>query len=203
MYMPGHFEESRIDVLHALVRGHPLATWVVQGADGLNVNHVPFLVDATRGEHGTLVGHVARANPVWQRLGPSIAVFQGPQAYVSPNFYPSKRDHGKVVPTWNYAVVHAHGKPEPLAAESLPAHIAQLTEVFERGAWQATPQKVATLAPGVVGFRLKPQRIEVKVKMNQNRTAADRAKVVDHLRATGREEDAAVADWIVVGQPSG
>src|SRR5262245_7642871 len=102
MYMPAHFEETRPEVLHALLREHPLATWVVQGGGELLVNHIPFLLDADRGPHGTLVGHVARANPVWKSLGPSVAVFQGPQAYISPSWYPSKRAHGKVVPTWNY-----------------------------------------------------------------------------------------------------
>ncbi|MGH8441419.1 MAG: FMN-binding negative transcriptional regulator, partial [Nevskiaceae bacterium] len=80
MYMPAHFEETRTDVLHELVRAHPLSTWVVQGPDGLVVNHIPFLVDAGRGPHGTLVGHVARANPVWRQLATSVMVFQGAQA---------------------------------------------------------------------------------------------------------------------------
>ncbi len=175
-----------------LIRDYPFATLIttVDGAEP-HVTHLPMLF-----EDGWLAAHMARANPHWQAFadGRTVAVFHGPHTYISPRWYV---EPDKNVPTWNYVVVHVHGHPEMLPAETLPQHIAQLTEVFEQGAWSATAQKVTQLAPGVVGFRMKAERIEVKVKMNQNRTAADRAKVIEHLRATGSAEDAAVADWIV------
>ena len=112
MYTPKHFEERDITVLHALIRSHPLGTWVTHAREELVVNHIPFLVDSTRGEYGTLIGHVARANPIWKSFTKEMAyvvIFQGPQTYITPSWYPTKHAHGKAVPTWNYAVVHAHG----------------------------------------------------------------------------------------------
>jgi transcriptional regulator len=114
MYIPPVNAESRLEVMQALIRTHPLGTWTHFDGVDLITNHLPFLLDASRGPCGTLVGHVARANPVWRAAQsgvPSVISFQGPQAYVTPNWYPSKREHGKVVPTWNYAVVHARGTP--------------------------------------------------------------------------------------------
>lgn len=176
-----------------LIREYPFATLItsIDGRDP-HVTHLPMLY-----EDGFLAAHMARANPHWQSFerGHTVAVFHGPHAYISPRFYVEPE---KNVPTWNYAVVHVHGRPQMLPDESVAPHIEQLTQMFEQGAWSPAPQKVAQLAPGVVGFRMKAERVEVKVKMNQNRTAADRAKVIDHLRATGREEDAAVAAWIVI-----
>jgi transcriptional regulator len=100
------------ETLFAPMTSHPLGAWVCHGRDGLIANHVPFLLDRSRGPFGTLIGHVSRANPVWRELGsagPSVVMFQGPQAYISPGWYPSKAEHGEVVPTWNYVVAHAHG----------------------------------------------------------------------------------------------
>src|SRR5512138_1840795 len=203
VYMPAHFEEPRVDVLHALVRDHPLATWVVQGTDGLSINHVPFLLDATRGAHGTLIGHVARANPVWQRLGASIAVFQGPQAYVSPNFYPSKRAHGKVVPTWNYAVVHAHGTPRSIdSRDELLAIVTRLTQTHE--ADSAVPWHVSD-APAdyleqmlkmIVGIEIPIERLEGKWKVSQNRGLPDRLGTVAGLRQRGDAHSSAMAELV-------
>ena len=116
MYKPKHFEERDIAVLHALIGSHPLSTWITLADGELVANHIPMLVDASRGANGTLVAHVARANPVWQSFSkdvPSLVVFQGPEGYISPSFYASKKEHGKVVPTWNYAVVHAYGHRAP------------------------------------------------------------------------------------------
>ena len=192
LYTPRTFFGNDAQALE-LIRKFPFATLItsVDGAEP-HVTHLPMLY-----EDGWIAAHMARANPHWQAFakGRTVAVFHGPHTYISPRFYV---EPDKNVPTWNYAVVHVHGRPEMLPDTSVPAHIAHLTDVFEQGAWQATSQKVAQLAPGVVGFRMKPERVEVKVKMNQNRTAADRAKVIGHLRATGRADDAAVADWIVI-----
>ncbi len=133
MYTPKHFEERDVTVLHALIRSHPLGTWVTQGREELVVNHIPFLVDSTRGEYGTLIGHVARANPIWKSFAKEMAcvvIFQGPQTYITPSWYPTKHAHGKAVPTWNYAVVHAHGVPRN---RPLPDKLGTIAGLYERG----------------------------------------------------------------------
>ena len=120
MYVPQYHEESDISVLHALIRAQPLGTWVTHSDGELLANHIPFLLDSSRGAHGTLIGHVARANPAWQSFSKtvnSVVAFQGPQTYITPSWYPSKHAHGKAVPTWNYAVVHAHGEATIVESE--------------------------------------------------------------------------------------
>jgi transcriptional regulator len=201
MYMPAHFEETRPEVLHALLRDHPLATWVVQSGGGLLVNHIPFLLDASRGPHGTLIGHVARANPVWREAAGTevLAVFQGPQAYVTPSWYPSKAETAKVVPTWNYAVVHAQGVVElwhdsehkeqvlkALIDRHDPAYRSQWDELdsaFREG-----------MKGGIVAFTIAIERIEAKFKLSQNRPEADRARVLEAMQAGG-DKGQALARW--------
>lgn len=190
MYLPAHFNIPDAATLQALVQAHPLATWATV-VDGLPVvNHVPFRLDPSRGEHGTLVGHVARANPVWRQPGPSVLAFQGAQAYVSPGWYPSKHEHGKVVPTWNYAVVHAHGTPvvvEDRAA--LRAIVDSLTQVHEAAMprpWavgDAPADYIDTLLGAIVGIELPVQRWVGKFKLSQNQAAANRQGVVQGLQA--------------------
>jgi transcriptional regulator len=200
MYLPAHFEETRTPVLHDLVRAHPLATWVVHSADGLVVNHIPFLIDTERGPNGTLIGHVARANPIWRNLGPSVAVFQGPQAYVSPNWYPSKQAHGKVVPTWNYAVVHAHGTPRAIdSRDALLQIVTRLTRTHE--ASQAAPWSVSDapadfieqLLKAIVGIEMPIERMVGKWKVGQNRGEADRLGTATGLRQQGDGQSLAMA----------
>lgn len=193
MYVPKHHEESDISVLHALMRSHPLGTWVTQGDGELLANHVPFLVDPARGEFGTLIGHVARANRVWQSFSKtvnSVVVFQGPQTYITPSWYPSKHAHGKAVPTWNYAVVHAHGLPRAIEdREWLLQHVNQLTNVHE--AEQALPWKVADAPPeftdkllqSIVGIEIPITRLVGKWKVSQNRPEPDKLGVVAGLLA--------------------
>jgi len=201
MYMPKHFEEHDIGVLHALIRSHPLGTWVTQAGGELLANHIPFLVDPSRGERGTLVGHVARANPVWQSFSKDVAsliVFQGPEGYISPSFYESKKEHGKVVPTWNYVVVHAHGMPRAIEDRDwLRAHLEALVSVHE--ATQALPWKIAD-APAdfidgllrvIVGIEIPIATLVGKWKISQNRPEADIDGVISGLRADGDEETAA------------
>ena len=112
MYVPSHFEETRLEVLHELIHTHPLATVVTLSAGGINANHIPLHLVQSQGRFGALQGHMARSNPMWSdRVAEveALAIFQGPGAYISPSWYPTKREHGRVVPTWNYAVVHAYG----------------------------------------------------------------------------------------------
>jgi len=200
MYLPAHFEESRPERLRALLRENPLATWVVQADGGLQVNHIPFMLDADRGPHGTLVGHVARANPVWRSLGPSVAVFQGPQAYISPSWYPSKREHGKVVPTWNYAVVHAHGTPRAIEApDEVLAIVTRLTQTHEAGSavpWavsDAPADYIEQMLKAIVGIEIAVERWVGKWKASQNRGVPDRLGTVAGLRQRGGEQGLGMA----------
>jgi transcriptional regulator len=202
-YLPPHFEETDTAALYALVGACPLATWVVPRQGELLVNHIPFLLDAGRGEHGTLIGHVARANPVWQALAasaPSVAVFMGPQAYVSPNWYPSKQAHGKAVPTWNYTTVHAHGVAQTFDdTVRLLALVTRLTERHEAGQaqpWQvrdAPADYLASMLQAIVGIEIPVQRWVGKWKVSQNRPAADRQGAVAGLMAQGSEAAAQMA----------
>jgi transcriptional regulator len=210
MYMPAHFEETRPEVLHALLRAHPLATWVVQGGDGLLVNHIPFLLDADRGPHGTLVGHVARANPVWRSLAPSVAVFQGAQAYISPSWYPTKRAHGKVVPTWNYAVVHVHGMPRAIESrDEVLAIVTRLTQTHEAASavpWSvsdAPSDYIDQMLKAIVGIEIPIERWVGKWKASQNRSAPDRLGTVAGLRQRGDEQSLAMAALVASELPEG
>ena len=190
-YLPKHFEQNDATARAALLRTHPFAAWVQPHAGELLVNHLPFMLDAQRGAHGTLVGHVARANPAWAALGePGVAVFQGPHAYISPNWYPSKHAEGKAVPTWNYAVVHAHGKARAIEDRvQLLALVTRLTQIHEAG--QALPWRVSDapadyidkLLGAIVGIEIEVTRWVAKWKLGQNRSAADRLGVAAGLSA--------------------
>ncbi len=195
MYLPKHNEVLDLGVMHGLMRAHPLGAWVTLGEGGLVANHIPFLVDASRGERGTLVGHVARANPVWRLFSaavPSVVIFQGAQGYVTPSWYPAKAAHGKVVPTWNYSVVHAHGVARVIEEKGwLLRHVTELVDTHEAG--EALPWKVSD-APGefvdgmlgaIVGIEIPIDRLVGKV--SQNRSEADRRGVVEGLIARGDE----------------
>lgn len=198
MYIPEHHEESDLSVLHALIGSHPLGTWVTPGeGDGeLLANHIPFLLDPTRGERGSLLGHVARANPVWQRFSRtvhSVVVFQAPQTYITPSWYPSKHAHGKAVPTWNYAVVHAHGIPHVIEdREWLLQHLNQLTDTHE--ADEVVPWKVSDapqefidrMMRAIVGIEIPIARLVGKWKVSQNRPEPDQRGVV--ARLLGRQD---------------
>jgi transcriptional regulator len=206
MYIPHHFEETRVDVLHQLMRGEPFGALVTLAAGGLEANHLPFELDAAAGSLGTLRGHVSRANAVWRATRADVealAIFQGPQRYVSPSWYPTKAETGKVVPTWNYVVVHAYG---PLRFVEDPAwlhaHLERLTARHEAGRerpWQvsdAPEDYVAALVRGIVGFEMPVTRLAGKWKVSQNRGEADRAGVTTGLRADADPASAAMADLI-------
>ncbi len=207
MYLPKHTEETRLDVLHALIAAHPFATLVTSGADGPVVNHLPFMIDTENSEFGVLRGHVARANPVWKDLADqaaSIAVFQGPQAYISPNWYPSKHEHGKAVPTWNYAVVHAHGIPRVIEdPQWLVQHVTQLSDQHEAAQklpWQvsdAPPDYIERMIGMIVGIEIPITRIVGKWKLNQHRTRADQLGMVAGLTAGADDRAHALADLML------
>lgn len=206
MYLPPVHEEKDIAVLQTLIRAHPLGTWATQGESELLVNHVPFLIDSSRGEYGTLVGHVARANVVWQYFSKtvlSVVVFQGADCYITPSWYPSKHAHGKAVPTWNYAVVHAHGLPRVIDDKDwLLAHLNQLTDTHE--AAHALPWKVSDapaefidhMVSRVVGIEIPISKLVGKWKVSQNRPMPDRLGVVAGLLARKDPESEAMAGLV-------
>ena len=206
MYVPKHFEETDVTVLHALIRSHPLGTWVTQGEGGLLANHIPFLLDPSRGEHGTLVGHIARANPVWHLFSKtveSVIVFQGAEAYITPSWYPSKHAHGKAVPTWNYAVVHAHGMPHAIEDhEWLFRHVSTLTnkhEAIQAHPWKVTdapPDFTQSLMSAIVGIEIPIARLVGKWKVSQNRPGADKLGVVAGLTERGDADSREMASLV-------
>ena len=205
MYIPRHFEETRVDVLHELIRAEPFGALVTLGAAGLEANHLPFELDAAAGPLGTLRGHVSRANAVWKASSDveALAIFQGPQRYVTPSWYPTKAETGKVVPTWNYVVVHAYGPIRVIEdPDWLLAHVGRLTDRHEADRerpWQvsdAPEDYVASLVRGIVGIEIAVTRLAGKWKVSQNRGEADRAGVTTGLRADADPASAAMADLI-------
>ena len=193
MYVPAQFREEDVPTLHRLIREHSLATLVTWGPDGLEANHIPMEIDTAPLPYGTLRGHVARANPVWQSYAKDVhalAIFVGPQTYITPSWYKTKRETGKVVPTWNYAVVHAHG-PLSIVEDRTWLYnlVARLTRAHEAG---RQPEWAVTDAPadfidkqlgGIVGIEIPLVRLEGKWKVSQNREPADRAGVIAGLHA--------------------
>ena len=201
MYVPALFNEDRIDVLHDAIRCTGLATLVTLAADGLIASHVPMLLDAEPEPNGTLVGHLARPNPQGKgAIGEALAIFHGPDAYITPSWYATKRQNGKVVPTWNYVAIHAYGPIEFFDdTERLRDVVTRLTAREEAGRaepWAVTdapPDFIEGMLRGIVGFALPIRRLEGKWKMSQNRPAEDRVGVVAGLRAEQRPD---VADLI-------
>lgn len=207
MYIQQQFQEKRVEVLHALVKAHPLATLVVQGEAGLVVNHIPLLLCTEDGEQGVLRGHIARANPMWRELlssAEAVAIFQGADAYITPSWYPSKQVDGKVVPTWNYAVVHVHGVPRVIDdPEWLLAHLRKMTDEHEAG--QALPWSVSDaptdyigqLVKAIVGIEIPVTRIVGKWKVSQNRPIADRFGVAAGLQERADDRSHAMAELVL------
>lgn len=202
MYLPASFREDRLEVQHALMRAHPFGLLITAGGAGLLANPLPFLLDADASPRGTLRAHLARANPHLAELatvGECLVVFQGPQAYVSPSLYATKRETGRVVPTWNYATVHAWGPPRVIDdAAWLRALVEGLTRAREAARpapWavdDAPADFIAGQLRGIVGVEIPIARLEGKWKASQNRPPADRAGVVAGLEGEG-EAGAAMA----------
>jgi transcriptional regulator len=202
VYVPPLFKEDRIDVLHAAICRTGLATLVTLTTDGLIASHVPMLLDPDPAPYGTLLGHVAWPNPQARGATPGVqalAIFQGPEAYITPSWYATKRENAKVVPTWNYVAIHAYGPVEFFDdTDRLRAIVTRLTERQETP--RAEPWAVSDapadfiegMLKGIVGFSLPIARLEGKWKMSQNRPAEDRTGVVNGLEADGREDVAAL-----------
>jgi transcriptional regulator len=205
MYVPPAFRDDDLAALHGTMRAARLANLVTATAEGLVATPLPLLLTPEEGPYGTLYGHVARANPQWKLppTGDAMALFMGPDAYVSPSWYPSKLEHHKVVPTWNYVAVHAYGPVEFFEdADRLLAIVTRLTNLHEQSRaerWAVTdaPEDfIRAQLKGIIGLRLPITRIEGKRKMSQNRSAADRAGVAAALSASERESDRVVAELI-------
>jgi transcriptional regulator len=196
MYIPGSFQENRTETLHELIKAHPLGLLVTAGTSGMQASPIPFLLYPGEGEFGVLRAHMARANPHWKDLsglGQCLVVFQGPEAYVTPSWYPSKAESHKAVPTWNYATVQAWGAPTVIDdAAWLRKQLNDLTQRHESARlepWSvddAPADFVADQMKAIVGIEIPIERIEGKFKMSQNRTDADRAGV---LHGLGSPED--------------
>lgn len=204
VYLPEHFAETDIDAMHALIREFPLGSLITLGSEGLTANHIPFVLDVRSGPHGRLLAHVARNNPVWRDHDPeraALVVFQSTDAYVSPNWYVTKRETGEVVPTWNYLTVHVNGSIIVHDdAKWVRGQAGMLTKQQE--ASQPRPWKMADAPPAftaanlaqIVGLEIPIDRLVGKSKASQNRSEGDRLGAIAGLRCTGDLGDAAMAD---------
>lgn len=195
MYIPAHFAETRPDELHRIIREHPLGMLVTYGEEGLDADHIPFELDASAGAKGALMAHVARANTLWQRCPsgtPVMVVFRAAQAYISPNWYPSKHETHRQVPTWNYEVVHAHGTlviyDDERYVRRLVAQLTRRHEAAEPKPWKmgdSAPEYIDTMLKNIVGIEVQITALFGKVKLSQNREARDRLGAADALEARG------------------
>ena len=211
MYIQPHFEETRREMLHGLMRRHPLGTLVTLEDGGLNANHFPFELDPGPQPFGVLRAHVPRANPVWRNAGASVdalVVFQGEQAYITPSWYATKQQTGRVVPTWNFMVVHAYGALRVIDdAAWLRAHLERLTDGAEakrEHPWKvsdAPADYIEKLLPALIGIEIPIGRLYGKWKVSQNQPAENRAGVVQGLRAEGGENARSMADAVAAFAP--
>ncbi len=208
MYIPKQFEEPRVDVMHALIRAQPLATLVTLSSGGLNANHVPLHLAEAPAPFGRLQGHVARANPILSDLNSnieSLAVFHGPNAYITPSWYATKKETGKVVPTWNYAVVHAYGFLRVVdSAAWLRAQLEALTAHNESPfaePWtvsDAPDEYIEKMMTAIVGIEMVITKLSGKWKVSQNQPAQNQAGVVAGLEASSLPDALAMAALVEV-----
>ena len=204
MYLPSHFEERDIEKLQSAVELHPLATWIVASSQQLAINHIPFLLDKDRGQYGTLAGHVARTNSVWKLLANNhqcAAVFQGEQSYVSPSWYPSKHEHHRAVPTWNYVVVHAHGVARAIEDRDwllqLVTRLSDKHEADQPTPWhvsQAPADYLEKMLEAIVGIEIPIDKLVGKFKLSQNRSRDDQHGIVAGLHQAGDTDSVAMAE---------
>ena len=210
MYLPSHYREDSTSKIHTLIQTNPLATLVLNSPDGLIANHIPMVLQdgSSPDGFGTLQGHVARGNALSKLEHPiaALAIFHGPQAYITPNWYPEKRSTGKVVPTWNYVVVHVHGILHTVDDPPwLLEHLTMLTSMQEKNQpdpWQmedAPPEYMDGMVRAVMGVELTIQRLEGKWKASQNRPETARRALVEGLRNTGKAGEIAMAEIMESG----
>ncbi|UVF18546.1 FMN-binding negative transcriptional regulator [Microvirga terrae] len=206
MYQPPHFREDDLAVQHALIKAHPFGLLVTFGSEGLEANPIPFVLDASASARGTLKAHLSRANPQWRTFDPdqeALVVFQGPETYITPSWYAAKREHGKVVPTWNYAIVQARGRliirDDP---DWLRRQIGAMTDLQEGprpepwSVGDAPAPFVAAQLKGIVGIEIEITRIEGKWKVSQNRSEADRIGVSAGLRLSADDASRRMAELV-------
>jgi transcriptional regulator len=207
MYTPGYFRVEDTANMHAMMRARPFAILVTHGNEGLTATHLPTILKVDDAcPLGRIECHVARPNPQWKIFTPdmdALMIFQGPEAYIRPGWYPSKAEHGKVVPTWNYAAVHAYGRLQTVEDKDwLLSHVSELSDQQEaeyEAPWSTTDAPanfLDMLSRGIVGLKFSIRRIEGKLKMSQNRGAADREGVVQGLEQRASGEDAVIASLI-------
>ena len=197
MYLPKYFEQTNVDELHGLIRACPFGTLITRAAHGIEANHLPFELHPEPGPFGTLRGHVARANAVWREAlaeDGALIIFQGPAGYISPSWYPTKQQTGEVVPTWNYAVVHARGPLQFIEDRAwLLGLVTRLTERHEAGSaepWQVSDAPapfIEQLLGAIVGIEIPIRSLQGKWKLSQNRPQVDRLGIVKGLSAAGDE----------------
>lgn len=206
MYNPTVFAETRVEELHAFIRQHPLAAIVTCGSEGPEATHVPVVLHPELGTSGVLRCHLARANNHWKSLGsgcPVLAIFQGPEHYISPSWYPSKQEHGKVVPTWNYTAVHVRGRARTFEdSAQLLQHLKTLTDQNERALktpWavdDAPADYINSLAKTIIGIEIFIVAVEGKWKVSQNRPSGDREGVINGLRELNSPKSLEMAELV-------
>jgi transcriptional regulator len=209
MYIPAHFAETRKEVLHSRIVQHPFGTLITHGSSGLDANHIPFELAAEDGELGVLRAHVARANPVWQEVANGdevLVVFHAGDAYISPNWFPSKHELHKQVPTWNYMVVHAHGRITILDDEryvrGVVGRLTRTHEASEPKPWKmgdAPKDYVDAMVKAIVGVQVEITRLVGKSKLSQNKEARDIQGAAEALKSSGESQ---LADAMLAGVPT-
>lgn len=207
MYVSKHHRLTEQGAILALIEAHPLGAWVCQPTEGLVANHIPFFLDRNRGKHGTLLGHVSRANSVWKQLltyTPSVVMFQGAQSYITPGWYPGKSEHGKVVPTWNYAVAHVHGiaqvMDDPKWMLDMLNRLTNAQELRQERPWSvgdAPEGYIEKLMRGIVGIEIPIDRLEGKLKASQDEDLQDRHGTVKGLQSIPGEQPQAMAKLVL------
>ncbi len=206
MYIPKRYQETRLDIMYDLIRDHPLATLITHNGQSLSANHIPMLLGADDSAFGLLSGHVARANPVWREHQPHIdvlAIFQGSNAYISPSWYTTKKETGRVVPTWNYAAVHVTGSLKFYEnTDKLRAHLIKLVNTHESGfpqPWLFSDAPAAytdKMLTSIIGFELTIRDLKGKWKVGQNQPEANQVSLKRALRSQSRSEYHDLADLL-------
>jgi transcriptional regulator len=206
MYIPKANEETRVPVMHALMTAHPLASLVTMNTSGLIASHIPLVLEGNGSEFGLLKGHLSRANTQWKDTTLAVhalAIFAGAQHYITPSWYPAKQEHGKVVPTWNYAVVHAYGPIKWIEEPDwLMNHLTALVDTHEAAfakPWKMSDSPASYIqsqVKGIVGFELPIQRLEGKWKVSQNRDRSDKQGVIEELATLNTSESLAMSNLV-------